>query len=129
MTDRALIHGPESALHADVRDHGYAILQTRIERVARARRGMLCQDPDDCTRPATLATFAVQEIVEDGDTTGFVLAKAEDGFPAAYVSCDEHRCAASHELFFSLTGQLRPDGIRAFDAPGLHIDWNVGDRS
>jgi hypothetical protein len=126
MSERTLTPGPLTVLADEIRDHGYAILQTRIERVARARRGILCQDPDGCTKPATLATFAVEEVVEEDNATGFVFAKAQDGMPAALVSCDEHRCEASHELYFTLTGQLRPDGIRAFDAPGQHLDWTVG---
>lgn len=122
-TERTLTPGPLTAAADDIRDHGYAILQTRVERVRRLRRGILCQDPDGCTKPATLATFAIEAVVIEGDETGFVLAKTEDGVPHGLVSCDAHRCEASHDLYRDLTGRMRPDGIRAFDAPGRHLNW------
>ncbi|GKQ37186.1 hypothetical protein [Streptomyces sp. A012304] len=123
MTKRTLVHGAGNEMADDIRDHGYAILQTRVERVSRLRRGILCQDPDGCTQPATLATFAVEDVVIEDDSTGFVLAKHASGIPMGVVSCDEHRIAASHELYYALTERLRPDGIRAFDAPGQHLTW------
>ncbi|MFC4500671.1 MULTISPECIES: hypothetical protein [Streptomyces] len=124
MTKRTLTHGQPDAMADDIRDHQYAILQTRVERVRRLRRGILCQDPDGCTKPATLATFAVEEVVIDGDDTGFVLAKTEDGIPKGVVSCDAHRCAATHELYYALTERLRPDGINAHDVLGQHLNWH-----
>lgn len=123
MTERTLTQGPIDAIADDIRDHVYAILQTRVERVSRLRRGILCQDPVGCTKPATLATFAVEEVLIEGDDNGFVLAKNEDGIPHGLVSCDEHRCEASHELYYALTDRLRPDGIRAYDSLGHYMHW------
>lgn len=124
MTERTLIQGPIDAIADDIRDHRYAILQTRVERVSRLRRGILCQDLDGCTKPATLATFAVEEVVLEGDDTGLVLAKNEDGIPHGLVSCDAHRREASHDLYFALTDRERPDGIRAYDSLGHYMHWH-----
>lgn len=123
MTERTLIHGQDDALRDDIRDHKYAILQTRVERIPRLIKGLTCQEPDGCTKPATLATLAVEETVEDGGPLGLYLAKGEDGDPLCIVVCDEHRCEASHDLYRDLTGRMRPDGIRAFDAPGQYLHW------
>ncbi|WP_020117570.1 hypothetical protein [Streptomyces canus] len=124
MTDRTLIQGPLTALADDVRDHQYAILQTRIERIPGLIRGLTCQEPDGCTEPATLATLAVEKVVEDDGPLGLCLAKGEDDNPLCIVVCDEHRSEASHDLYRDLTGRMRPDGIRAFDAPGQHLNWH-----
>lgn len=124
MTKRTLIHGQDSAILDDIRDHGYAILQTRVERIPKLIRGLPCQEPDGCTRPATLATLAIEEVVEDDGPLGLCLAKAPNGLPLCIVACDEHRCEASHDLYRDLTGRMRPDGIRAFDAPGQYLHWH-----
>lgn len=124
MTQRTLTHGETSALTDDIRNHGYAILQTRVERIPKLIKGLACQEPDGCTKPATLATLAVEEVVEDDGPLGLCLAKAEDGNPLCIVVCDEHRCEASHDLYFRLTERQRPDGIRAFDAPGQYLHWH-----
>lgn len=124
MTERTLVHGAPTAIADDIRDHTYAILQTRVERIPRLIRGLACQEPDGCTRPATLATLAVEETVEDGGPLGLYLAKGEDGNPLCIVVCDEHRCEASHDLYYRLTERQRPDGIRAFDLPGQHLSWH-----
>ena len=123
MTDRTLTPGPLAALTEDIRDHGYAIVQTRIERVPGLIRGLKCQEPDGCTNPATLATLAVEKAVEDDGPLGLCLTKAEDSNPLCIVTCDEHRSEASHDLYRDLTGRTRPDGIRAFDVPGQHMNW------
>lgn len=123
MTDRTLTHGPIDALTEDLAAHQYAILQTRIERIPGLIRGLACQEPDGCTKPATLATLAVEKVAEDGGPLGLCLAKAEDGTPLCIVVCHEHRSEASHDLYRGLTGRQRPDGIRAFDIPGQHLQW------
>jgi hypothetical protein len=123
MTERTLTPGTSDAANEDIRDHGYAILQTRVERIPKLVKGLRCQEPNRCTEPATLATLAIEETVtEDDGTFGFVLAK-EHGLPLCIVTCDEHRCEASHDLYFALTDRQRPDGIRAFDIPGQHLNW------
>ncbi|MER5473736.1 hypothetical protein [Streptomyces sp. NPDC002685] len=123
MTDRTLTHGEHTALDDDIRDHGYAILQTRVERIPKLIKGLRCQEPDGCTKPATLATLAIEEsVTEDDGTGGFILAK-EGGLPLCIVTCPEHRREASHDLYFALTKRERPDGIRAFDVPGQHLSW------
>ena len=124
MTDRTLTHGAPTAITDDIRDHGYAILQTRVERIPKLVKGLPCQEPDGCTKTATLATLAVEKVVEDDGPLGLHLAKAEDGNPLCIVTCDEHRSEASHDLYRDLTGRMRPDGIRAFDAPGQHLHWH-----
>lgn len=124
MTDRTLTPGPLAALTDDIRDHGYAIVQTRIERVPNLIRGLPCQEPDGCTKPATLATLAVEKVVEDDGPAGLYLAKGGDGNPLCIVVCDDHRSEASHDLYRDLTGRMRPDGIRAFDMPGQHLHWH-----
>ena len=123
MTNRTLTPGPLAALTDDIRDHGYAIVQTRVERIPKLIRGLPCQEPDGCPKTATLATLAVEEVVEGDGPFGLCLAKADDGNPLCIVTCDEHRCEASHDLYRDLTGRMRPDGIRAFDLPGQHMQW------
>ncbi|WP_328449900.1 hypothetical protein OG780_19420 [Streptomyces sp. NBC_00386] len=123
MTERTLTHGAPTALTDDIRDHGYAILQTRIERIPKLIRGLPCQEPDGCTKPATLATLAIEETTDDDDVLGLYLAK-ENGLPLCIVTCDDHRSEASHDLYRELTGRERPDGIRAFDMPGQHLSWH-----
>ena len=126
VTERTLTHGETSALTDDIRDHGYAILQTRGERIPKLIKGLTCQEPDGCTRPATLATLAVEEVAtnDDDEPFGLYLAKDPDGLPRCIVVCDEHRCEASHDRYRDLTGRQRPDGIRAFDAVGQHLSWH-----
>ncbi|TKA11740.1 hypothetical protein [Actinacidiphila oryziradicis] len=125
MTERTLTHGAPTGIDDDIRDHGYAIVQTRVERIPRLIKGLRCQEPDGCTRPATLATLAVEETAnEDDDVLGLYLVKSPDGLPLCIVVCDEHRCEASHDLYRQLTGRMRPDGIRAFDMPGQHLSWH-----
>lgn len=121
MTERTLVHGQDGALADDIRDHGYAIFQTRVERIPRLVKGLTCQEPDGCTKPATLATLAVDEVTDDGAGLHFV--KDSGGNPLCIVVCDEHRCEASHDLYFRLTERQRPDGIRAYDVPGQHLSW------
>ncbi|QIY72062.1 hypothetical protein HEP84_25840 [Streptomyces sp. RLB1-33] len=124
MTDRTLTHGELTALTDDIRDHGYAILQTRAERIPKLVKGLPCQEPDGCAKPATLATLAIEDTTTEDDDFGLYLAKAPDGLPLCIVTCDEHRCEASHDLYRELTGRMRPDGIRAFDAPGQYLSWH-----
>jgi hypothetical protein len=123
VSERTLIPGELTAATDDIRDHGYAILQTRVERIPKLIKGLRCQEPDGCTNPATLATLAIKEITtEDDDTVGLCLVK-ENGLPLCIVTCAEHRCEASHDLYRDLTGRMRPEGIRAFDVPGQHMSW------
>lgn len=128
MTERHLIMGDLAEPIADIRYHGYAILQTRIERVpARHRRyrGTQCTEPDGCDQPATLMTLALAEIVTDEDTTtGFRFARDDAGEILAFPVCDNHRSQASHDLYYELTRKRRPNGIRAFDLPGQHMRWD-----
>lgn len=124
MTDRTLIHDDQNSITDDIRDHGYAIFQTRVERIPRLVKGLPCQEPEGCTKPATLATLAVDAVTEDDDGLGMQLVKDPDDNPVCIVVCDEHRAAASHDLYYRLTERLRPDGIRAYDAPGRHMAWN-----
>ncbi|MYX15435.1 hypothetical protein GTY67_18930 [Streptomyces sp. SID8374] len=123
MTARTLTPGPPTALADDIRDHRYAILQTRVERIPKLVRGLTCQEPDGCTKPATLATLAIEGTATDDDNPGLYLAK-KNGLPLCIVTCAEHRSEASHDLYRDLTGRMRPDGIRAFDLPGQHLDWS-----
>lgn len=124
MTERTLVHGALTAATDDIRDHGYAIVQTRSERVPARYRGTRCAEPDGCSRPATLVTFALAEVIDEGDdATGFSFERNRDGEIVRISTCDEHRCEASHDLYYALTGRMRPDGIRAFDVPGQHLDW------
>ncbi len=127
MAKRTRTPAPSTALSDDIRDHGYAILQTRIERVPGHHRNDQCTELDGerrCTRPATLVTFAIDELTSEGEnTTGVHYARNRDDAIVRIPSCDEHRCEASHDLFFVLTGRERPDGIRAFDFPGQHLNW------
>ncbi|MFF5029221.1 hypothetical protein ACFY2J_34060 [Streptomyces collinus] len=124
MTERALTPGPLAAAADDIRDHGYAIVQTRVERVPVKYRSAQCAEPDGCRQPATLVTLALAELVDEGpDATGFRFARAHDGEILRIPVCDVHRCEASHDLYYALTGRERPDGIRAFDVPGLHMQW------
>lgn len=124
MTERTLTHGAPTGIDDDIRDHGYAILQTRVERIPGLIKGLHCQEPDGCTKPATLATLAIEQTAnEDDDVFGLYLAKAPNGNPLCIPVCDEHRSEASHDLYFALTERQRPDGIRAFDVPGQHLNW------
>jgi hypothetical protein len=123
MTDRTLTHGEPTALTDDIRDHEYAILQTRVERIPKLIKGLPCQEPDGCTKTATLATLAIEDTTTEDDNLGLYLAK-ENGLPLCIVTCDEHRTEASHDLYRELTGRTRPDGIRAFDMPGQHLSWH-----
>jgi len=124
VTDRTLAHDDQNLITEDIRDHGYAILQTRVERIPRLIKGLPCQEIEGCTKPATLATLAVDAVTEDDDSLGLQLVKDPDGNPVCIVICDEHRCQASHDLYYRLTERLRPEGIRAYDAPGRHMAWN-----
>jgi hypothetical protein len=124
MTDRTLTSGSPTALADDIRDHGYAIVQTRIERVPARYRGYPCAAPDGCTQPATLLTLALAEVANEGNNAiGFRFAKDAGGDIIRISACNEHRCDASHVLYYLLTGRTRPDGIRAFDVPGQHLRW------
>lgn len=123
MTDRTLTPGTPATLDDDIRDHGYAIFQTRVERIPRLVKGLLCQEPEGCTEPATLATLAVDAVTEDDNSLGLHFVKDPNGYPLCIVICDNHRHQASHDLYYRLTERLRPDGIRAFDAPGRHLNW------
>lgn len=125
MTDRNLITGSLAEAAADIRDHGYAILQTRIERVPARYRGAQCTEPDGCDQPATLITLALAEIVTEGaTTTGFRFARDDADQILTVPVCDRHRAEASHDLYYELTGKERPAGIRAFDVPGQHMHWD-----
>lgn len=124
MTERKLTTGPLAEAAADIRDHRYAIVQTRIERVPARYRDAPCTEPDGCTAPATLITLALAEITEEPDgAVGFRFARDDDGELLAVPVCDEHRVQASHDLYYTLTGRQRPNGIRAFDVPGQHMSW------
>ncbi|MFG2637123.1 hypothetical protein ACGFX8_25230 [Streptomyces sp. NPDC048362] len=123
MTERTLTPGAPVTIDDDIRDHGYAIFQTRVERIPRIIKGLPCQEPEGCTEPATLATLAVDAITEDDGDLGLCFAKDPDGNPLVIVTCDQHRHQASHDLYYRLTERLRPDGIRAFNAPGRHLNW------
>ena len=122
MTERTLTPGPLAALTDDIRDHGYAIVQTRIERVPARHRVPGCTDLAGCGQPATLVTLAVAEVVDEDGATGFSFARA-GGEILRIPVCDDHRSEATHELYYVLTGRMRPDGIRAFDLPGQHMHW------
>ncbi|MYW66279.1 hypothetical protein GTY65_19800 [Streptomyces sp. SID8379] len=123
MPDRTLTPGPLAALTDDVRDHGYAIVQTRIERAPARLRSTRCGEPDGCTRSATLLTVALAEVTDEGDAIGFRFERDGRGELVRLPVCDEHRVEASHDLYYALTGRTRPDGIRAFDLPGHHMSW------
>lgn len=124
MTERTLTSSPIATLADDIRQHGYAILQTRVERIPRLVRGLPCSRPDGCDQPATLATLAVEEIADDPSMLGLYLAKGPDGLPLCIPVCEEHRADASHDLYYALTERTRTDGIRAFDVLGTHMDWH-----
>ncbi|MER8197044.1 hypothetical protein ABTY00_24140 [Streptomyces microflavus] len=124
MSERTLTPGPLAALADDIRDHGYAIIQTRIERAPARHRAARCADLDGCDQPATLVTVAVAEVIDEGNgTVGFSFAR-RGGYILRVPVCDEHRTEASHDLYCALTTRTRPDGIRAFDVPGQHLDWS-----
>lgn len=123
MTERTLTPGTPTAFNDDIRDHGYAIFQTRVERIPRLIKGLPCQEPEGCTEPATLATLAVDAATEDDTGLGLHFVKDPNGNPLCIVVCDKHRQQASHDLYYRLTERLRPDGIRAYDAPGQHLNW------
>lgn len=124
MTDRTLTPGPLAALTDDIRDHGYAIVQTRIERVPDNLRAPQCTDMSGCTKPPTLVTLALAQVTEEaGGAIGFGFARSDADSILRIPTCDDHRIEASHDLYFVLTGQTRTDGIRAFDLPGQHMNW------
>lgn len=124
MTDRILTPGPLAALTDDIRDHGYAMVQTRIERVPANLRTSECTDMSGCTQPATLVTLALAQVAEEGDgTIGFGFARSDADSILRIPTCDEHRIEASHDLYFVLAGRTRPGGIRVFDVPGQHMSW------
>ncbi|MFJ7242355.1 hypothetical protein ACIQWB_35250 [Streptomyces olivaceus] len=123
MSDRTLAYGTLEAPAADIRDHGYAIVQTRIERAPAPYRGTQCGDPEGCNQAATLVTLALAEITDEPGAVGFRFARDEDDQIIVWPVCDTHRSDATHALFYILTGRLRPDGIRAYDVPGQHLQW------
>lgn len=124
MTERTLTLGPHTALADDIRDHGYAIVQTRIERVPTHLRVPRCTDVSGCHQAATLATLAVAEVIDEGDSAARLRFARRGGNILRVPVCDEHRAEASHDLYYELTQRHRPNGIRAFDLPGLHLDWS-----
>lgn len=124
MTERTLTPGTLTAAADDIRDHGYAIVQTRIERVPARYRTATCTEPDGCSQPATLVTLALVQVTDEGDdTTGLGFARDGANEIVRIPVCDDHRCEASHDLYYVLTGRTRPDGIRAFDVTGHHMNW------
>ncbi|MGW6743753.1 hypothetical protein ACWGDX_24045 [Streptomyces sp. NPDC055025] len=124
MAERTLTPGSFTAVTDDIRDHGYAIVQTRIERVPAHYRSSQCAEPDGCSRTPALVTVALAEVTNEGnDTTGLRFARTRDGRIALVGACEEHRREASHDLYYALTGRTRPDGIRAFDLPGQYLNW------
>ncbi|MEV6720580.1 hypothetical protein AB0M94_06570 [Streptomyces xanthochromogenes] len=124
VTDRTLTPGALTALSQDIRDHGYAIVQTRIERVPARYRSTQCSEPDGCSNPPTLATLAVAAVIDDGNgTIGFSFVRDDAGELVRLTICDAHRQQASHDLYYELTRRTRPAGIRAFDVPGQHMSW------
>ncbi|WP_411091364.1 hypothetical protein [Streptomyces sp. 049-1] len=123
MSERTLTPGPFTAIADDVRDHGYAIIQTRIERAPARHRAERCTDLADCGQPATFIAVAVAEVTEEGNgAAGLIFARAR-GEVLRVPTCEAHRAEASHDLYYVLTERHRPDGIRAFDLPGQHLDW------
>lgn len=124
MTDRKLTMGPLDEAAADIRDHGYAIVQTRIERVPVRYRGAPCTEPDGCDQPATLVTLALAEVVVQSNGAGFRFARDDDDQLLVVPVCDRHRFDASHDLYYTLTGKERTEGIRAFDVPGQYMNWD-----
>ncbi|MET8481301.1 hypothetical protein ABZV68_29600 [Streptomyces clavifer] len=124
MSERILTTGPHTALADDIRDHGYAILQTRIERVPAQYRAARCTDISGCDQAATLLTLAAAEVIDEGDSAAGLRFARRGGNILRVPVCDEHRIEASHDLYYVLTERTRPDGIRAFDMPGLHLDWS-----
>ncbi|MEV5611491.1 hypothetical protein [Streptomyces sp. NPDC052225] len=124
MSNRTLTPGPLEALTDDIRNHRYAIVQTAIERVPSRLRAPKCAEPDGCTRPPTLVTLALAQVAtEDDGATGLGFARDGLGDIIRIAVCHDHRVEASHDLYFVLTGRTRPDGIRAFDLPGQHMQW------
>lgn len=124
MSERTLTSGTPATLADDIRDHGFAIVQTRVERVPARYRSAHCSDPDGCSRPTTLATMAVAVAVnESPNTLGLSFARDDAGDIILVPVCDDHRIEASHDLYYTLTGRERPDGIRAFDVPGQYMQW------
>ncbi|MGW6141601.1 hypothetical protein [Streptomyces sp. NPDC055140] len=123
MTARTLTPGPLAALTDDIRQHGYAIVQTHIERAPTHLRSARCGDPDGCARVATLLTLALAEVSDEKDAVGLRFERDSHGELVRLPVCDEHRTEASHDLYYAFTGRTRPDGIRAFDVPGQHMQW------
>ncbi|MFE3495295.1 hypothetical protein ACFXOS_19850 [Streptomyces sp. NPDC059175] len=124
MSKRTLSSSDKPLIADDIRDYGYAIFQTRVERIPRLIKGLRCQEVEGCSEAATLATLAVYAVIEDDNGLGLQFVKDPGGDPVCIVTCDAHRCEASHDLYRDLTGRMRPDGIRAYDALGRHLDWN-----
>jgi hypothetical protein len=126
MTNRKLTMGPLEEAATDIRAHGYAIVQTSIERVPARYRGAQCTDPDGCEQPATLVTLALAEIVTQPNGAGFRFARDDEDNDQVFAVpvCHAHRVQASHDLYYTLTGNERPEGIRAFDVPGQHMNWD-----
>ncbi|MFI1678811.1 hypothetical protein [Streptomyces sp. NPDC020607] len=123
MTERTLTPGTLDLVAEDIRDHGYAIVQTRIERVPATLRTTHCTDTAGCPRPATLVTLAVAEVTdEQGNAKGLSFARVGGSILRIPV-CDDHRVEASHDLYYVLTERTRPDGIRAFDVLGQYMQW------
>ncbi|MEU0786995.1 hypothetical protein ABZ341_36215 [Streptomyces sp. NPDC006173] len=124
MSERTLTPDALTALTDDIAAHGFAVLQTRAERVPFRYRSPKCSEPDGCHRSTTLVTLALAAVNDEGDqAAGLTFARDGIGDIVRISTCDEHRIQASHDLYFTLTGRERPDGIRAFDLPGQHMSW------
>jgi hypothetical protein len=124
MTDRTLTPAALDALTDDIRDHRYAVIQTRIERVPSRLRAPKCAEPDGCPQAPTLMTLGLAQLTAEEDgATGLGFARDGLGDIIRIPTCDDHRIEASHDLYYLLTGRTRPDGIRAFDLPGQHLQW------
>lgn len=124
MSERTLSTAPLAAIAEDVRTHGYAIVQTATERVPANLRSAQCAYVDGCFRPATLVTLAVAEVADEGgDTTRLRFERDAWGDIIRIAVCNDHRCEASHDLYYALTERTRPDGLRAFDLPAPHTIW------
>jgi hypothetical protein len=112
MTERALTSAPVATAADDIRDHGYAIVQTRIERVPGRYHSTRCGQPDGCDQAATLVTFGLAEVnFEGAAAVGFRFARDSADEIVHFPTCDDHRSEASHVL-------------------GQHMDWGTkGDQS
>lgn len=123
MTERTLTPAVLTATTDDIRDHEYAIVQTRIERVPTRYRSARCAEPDGCRQPPTLLTLGLVEVTDEDAAAGLHFVRDGVGDIIRIPVCDDHRVEASHDLYYALTGKTRPDGIRAFDLPGQHMSW------